>query len=138
MISFDLKCSSDHVFEGWFGSSADFEEQKTRGLVTCPICGDGEIRKAPMAPNVASRKGSDDSAPVNPQQMFVMLKKLRREVEQNAENVGERFAEEARRIHYGEVEARGIYGQSTPDEAEALREEGIDFAQIPWLPDAEN
>lgn len=138
MISFDLKCSSDHVFEGWFGSSADFDEQVARGLVTCPLCGDGDVHKAPMAPNVSTSKGRGDAAPVNPQQMFVMLRKLRQEVEKNAENVGDRFAEEARRIHYGEVEARGIYGNSTSDEAEALRDEGIEFAQIPWVPDAEN
>ena len=137
MISFDLRCSSDHVFEGWFGSSADFEDQSARGLVTCPVCGNGEVRKALMAPNVASRKGGDEAG-VDPRQMYVMLKKLRREVEKNADYVGPRFAEEARRIHYGESDPRGIYGESTAEEAEALREEGVEFTRIPWVPDAEN
>ncbi|WP_417514924.1 DUF1178 family protein [Minwuia sp.] len=138
MISFDLKCGQEHVFEGWFSSNQDFLDQNERGLVTCPMCNDDKIIKAPMAPNVAS-KGDASSAPeISPAQMMVMLKQMRQHVEKNAEYVGPAFAEEARKIHYGETEVRDIYGESTPDETEALRDEGIEFAQIPWVRDAEH
>ncbi len=158
MIRFDLKCTDNHVFEGWFGSSADYESQKERGLLECPICGDGRIGKAPMAPNVASRKDFGTRAPIpvpttssqeavaagesdgeiTPARMVAMLRTLRRHVEQNADHVGAKFAEEARRIHYGEAEERGIYGEATPDEVEDLQDEGIEIGSIPWLPDSDH
>lgn len=138
MISFDLRCSDGHVFEGWFGSSQDFEEQKTRGLLSCPMCGDEHVDKALMAPNVASRKESVSSPELNPQKMMVMLRQMRKEVEKNAEYVGPKFAEEARKIHYGETDMRDIYGESTPEESQELADEGIEFARIPWVPDADH
>ena len=158
MIRFDLKCRDNHVFEGWFGSSADYEDQKTRGLLECPVCGDGQIGKAPMAPNVASRKdsvrqarvpvpsepqepapgGSEGDMEITPARMVAMLRTLRRHVEQNAEHVGPAFAEEARKMHYGEAEERGIYGDATPEEVEDLQDEGIGIASIPWLPDTDH
>ena len=138
MISFDLRCSDGHVFEGWFGSSQDFEEQKDRGLLSCPMCGDEHVEKALMAPNVASRKDSVSSPELNPQKMMVMLRQMRKEVEKNAEYVGPKFAEEARKIHYGETDMRDIYGESTPEESQELADEGIEFARIPWVPDADH
>lgn len=138
MISFDLRCSDGHVFEGWFGSSQDFEDQKTRGLLSCPMCGDEHVDKALMAPNVASKKEAASAPDITPQKMMVMLRQMRKEVEKNAEYVGPKFAEEARKIHYGETEVRDIYGESTPEESEALADEGIEFASIPWVPDADH
>jgi len=138
MISFDLRCSEGHVFEGWFGSSQDFEDQRSRGLVTCPSCGDGDVVKALMAPNVASKKEGAKAPEVTPERMMVMLRQMRRHVETNADYVGPKFAEEARKIHYGDAEMRDIYGESTPDETLELEAEGIEFAQIPWVPDTDN
>jgi hypothetical protein len=138
MISFDLRCSDNHVFEGWFGSSRDFEDQKARGLLSCPMCGDEQVDKALMAPNVASKKGSDSEPEITPQKMMVMLRQMRKQVEKNADYVGPAFAEEARKIHYGEVDQRDIYGESTPEESQELEDEGIEFASLPWVPDADH
>lgn len=136
MISFDLRCNEGHVFEGWFGSSADYESQRDSGLVSCPLCGDSGVTKAPMAPNVAPSRETPQRNGDKPTQAqaFALLRQLRSYVEKNADYVGEAFAEEARRIHYGEVDERGIYGETTEEEAEELREEGIAVARIPWLP----
>lgn len=138
MISFDLQCKDGHVFEGWFGSSKDFEDQRSRGLISCPMCGDESVSKALMAPNVASKKSADPVAELTPQKMMVMLREVRKQVEQNADYVGSQFAEEARKIHYGEADERDIYGESTAEEAEELADEGIEFARIPWVPDADH
>lgn len=138
MISFDLRCSDGHIFEGWFGSSQDFEDQKSRNLLTCPMCGDEQVDKALMAPNVASKKDVSTAPEVTPEKMMVMLRQMRKQVEQNADYVGPAFAEEARKIHYGETEVRDIYGESTPEESEELADEGIEFASIPWVPDADH
>jgi hypothetical protein len=138
MISFDLRCNDGHVFEGWFGSSQDFEDQKARGLLSCPMCGDEHVEKALMAPNVASKKESASEPEITPQKMMVMLRNMRKQVEQNAEHVGPQFAEEARKIHYGDAEMRDIYGESTPEESQELEDEGIEFARIPWVPDADH
>ena len=127
MIHYELRCAADHGFEGWFQSSAGFDEQLAAGELACPVCGGGEIAKAPMAPAV-SRSAGQRMEPM------AMLRALRRAVESKAENVGERFAEEARRIHYGETKPRRIYGDATADEAEALHDEGIEIAAIPWVP----
>jgi len=134
MISFNLRCGKDHVFEAWFKDGKSFDRQARQGKVACPACGDSKIEKAPMAPNIASgvsRQPAGD--PAKQAAAFrAMLTKLRTEVEKNCDYVGDSFAEEARKIHYKEAEQRNIYGEATDQEAQALQEEGVDFAQIPW------
>lgn len=146
MIVFDLKCRKDHVFEGWFADSATFQAQADAGEVACPVCGDTRVAKALMAPNVATRssaaKGAETAAskPLamaqNEQaaQMYAMMRAVKEHVEKTFEHVGPRFAEEARKIHYGETDKRGIYGQATRDEAAELKDEGIEFGELPDLP----
>ena len=165
MIVFDLRCGTGHVFEAWFGSSDDYESQKLRGLVSCPICGDAKIEKAVMAPNVAPKGNSSGRAlakvdradaplPVaggvatadgpSPTQVKAMLQTLARaqsEMLSRSEHVGRRFADEARAIHLGETDARLIHGQATPDEARSLIEDGIEVSALPFPvlpPEAEN
>lgn len=146
MILYQLCCSKDHTFEAWFRNSETFDKQAKRGAVSCPQCGDTKVRKAIMAPRIA--KGAAEApppaasaAPAAPSAMHAMspeirraLLALRKHVEDNCDYVGENFAEEARRIHYGEGEKRGIYGETSDAEAEALAEEGIEFGRVPWLP----
>lgn len=139
MILFELKCASDHRFEGWFRDGRNYETQRKGGKIACPICNSRKIEKAPMAPRIAkgafAKAGTPTKPAEAPQTMAVKaLRELRAKVEADCDYVGPEFAEEARRIHYGETEARGIYGETTDEEAEALDEEGIDFARIPWLP----
>jgi len=150
MIVFDLKCRKDHVFEGWFADTATYEAQVAAGEVACPVCGDTHIRKALMAPNVATRSSAAKVAEMaqpeptqtlamarrqeHAAQMLAMMRAVKDHVEKNFEHVGPRFAEEARKIHYGESDQRGIYGQATRDEAEELRDEGIEVAELPDLP----
>ena len=132
MIVFDLKCDRAHVFEAWFGSSSDFEAQVERGLVACPICGSGAIAKAVMAPAVPAKSNQRAAAPMatgDPAAMKAMLARLadlQKTLTDNSDYVGNRFAEEARAMHYGEADTRGIFGETTPAEASALREEGIE------------
>lgn len=133
MILFKLRCAAEHEFEAWFRDGATYERQAGRGLIACPECGDAAIEKAPMAPRVA-RAAAGQPAPPSPEQLRHMLQQLRRHVESNCDYVGERFADEARRIHRGEAEARGIYGESTEEESDALAEEGIEVARVPWVP----
>ena len=142
MISFSLACENGHAFEGWFASSEAFERQLAAEDVGCPVCGSHEVSKALMAPRVAtSRKRA--SMPVaahvkqEPEEVTV-LRKIRKHLTENAEYVGSRFPEEARRIHYEEAEKRGIYGEATTAEAQALAEEGIDFRPLPVLPEDHN
>ena len=130
MILFALRCAAEHEFEGWFRNGAAFEAQSAAGEIACPVCGDSTIEKAPMAPHVG-RAAKDVEAP-SPEQMRKALEEVRRQVESNCDYVGDRFAEEARRIHYGEADRRGIYGEATADDAKTLHEEGIEFARIPW------
>ncbi len=137
MISFDLKCARDHVFEAWFSDSAGYEEQRAAGDVACPVCGDVEVEKSLMAPNVAAKKGDAPAGPDEAAAAMQMLYQMRSHVEENCENVGDQFAEEARKIHYGETEKRDIYGRATEDEATALAEEDIEFGVLPW-PDAKD
>jgi hypothetical protein len=132
MILFTLKCAAGHEFETWFRDGAAYERQAARGLVTCPECGDTGIEKAPMAPRLG--RAAADTPPPSPAQLRRMLQQVRRQVEQNCEYVGERFAAEARRIHQGEAEARGIYGEATEAESRSLADEGIEVARIPWVP----
>ncbi len=139
MILFDVKCARGHVFEAWFRDSNTAERQMKRREVACPACGNTATAKAPMAPRIG-KKGKSQAKP-DATEMAAMSAKLRQEltelrakVESNCDYVGEKFAEEARKIHYGETDPRGIYGETSKDEAEALAEEGVQFARIPWLP----
>ena len=137
MIVFDLKCKDGHVFEAWFPDSEAFEKQKAKKAVVCPMCGNRRVTKAPMAPNIASGKSrGSEKAPAehpNAKEMMVMLSKLRQEVEKNSDYVGDKFPEEARKIHYGETEKRNIHGEASAEEAESLAEEGVEFQRIPWV-----
>jgi hypothetical protein len=144
MIHYQLRCdAAAHEFDGWFANSEGFESQARRGLISCPVCGDTKITRALMTPGIP-RKGEKEApppaAPVNPAAGGVIpdtvraaLQRLREEVETNCEYVGTEFADEARRIHHGEAERRGIYGESSEDDAASLAEEGIDIARIPWV-----
>lgn len=130
MILFTLRCAEGHEFEGWFRDGEGFEVQQEAGEIACPQCGDNRVEKAVMAPSIGrSRKGM----PLSPAQMRAALVELRRQVETNCDYVGPRFAEEARKIHYGEVDPRGIYGEATADELRELKDEGISFGQVPWV-----
>lgn len=128
MIKYDLKCRKGHGFEAWFRDSAAYDEQLEEGAIRCPTCGARKVEKAIMAPRLA--KGGADRQ----KQMMMALKDLRSQVEANCDYVGPKFAEEARKIHYGETEARGIYGETSDEEADALAEEGVTFQRIPWVP----
>ncbi len=164
MIRYALVCSQEHEFDAWFRSSDDFEQQASRGLVTCVACGTTNVQRALMAPNVVTTRarasevaqldvtapnvapGGPDTQPMvspsaaDPEQkaMLEALSEIKRKITASADYVGDRFAEEARKIHYGEAEERGIYGQATSDEARALVEEGIDVYALPILPDERN
>lgn len=142
MIKYDLKCENAHVFEAWFKNSATYDEQAGAGAIVCAVCGSTSVDKAPMAPAVP-RKGSstasrrEEIAIKEAEKAAIAmttLRQLRKAVEENCNYVGPRFAEEARKMHYGEVERHGIYGEATPEESEELREEGVEVAEIPWLP----
>jgi hypothetical protein len=139
LINYTLQCEQAHRFEGWFASSEDFDRQNAAGLVTCPYCDSKNVAKALMAPNVTTGRQKDRTQAVvmdtMRQDMIAKLKDAVKEIRANAEDVGERFPEEARKIHYGESEARGIIGQASPDEAQALTEEGIEIAPLPVFPD---
>jgi hypothetical protein len=136
MILFDLRCAKDHVFEAWFRDSATFEAQAEAGEIACPRCGSRQVEKAPMAPRIGKAAGEGPGSAVSKElaQMRRDLQELRAKVEANCDYVGDRFAEEARRIHHGEVDKRSIYGEASDGEARELQEEGIEFARIPWLP----
>ncbi len=138
MIHFDLICDKEHGFEGWFANSAAFDEQLAVGALSCPECGSAKIAKAIMAPNIAA-KGNNRGGRLSAKsvlghaEMRKFLRQVRAHVEQNADHVGEKFPEEARKIHYGEREAANIYGDATPQEVRELREEGIEVAALPWV-----
>ncbi|PWR24786.1 DUF1178 family protein [Zavarzinia aquatilis] len=135
MIVYDLSCSAGHVFEAWFKDSATYERQARQGKVVCPTCGVTTVTRGPQATQVATGVSRDRSVKASEKQaeMRAALRELRSAVESNLENVGSNFAEEARKIHYGEAEARGIYGETTVEEAKALDEEGVPVARIPWI-----
>ena len=155
MIKYRLQCKKEHEFESWFSDSAGYDKQVKRGLVTCPHCGSSKVSKALMAPSVSTRSRNRDADRARereaalPQQlsesdtkrlvvqkeMIELMRKVRRHVEANAEYVGPRFAEEARKIHHEETEARGIYGETSLEEAKELAEEGIDILPLPRLPE---
>jgi hypothetical protein len=160
MIHYRLRCAAAHEFEGWFQDSAGFDKLAASGLVECTQCGSTTVARALMAPAVrSSRKKAKPPvveappetlppAPVPappqhvagpvPAQLMAVLQRMRAEVERHCDYVGPKFAEEARRIHKGESDARGIYGEATPAEAEALADEGIEVAQLPWVKRAES
>jgi hypothetical protein len=131
MIRFSLRCKADHEFEGWFRDGDTFEAQQQVGEIACPECGDTAVEKALMAPAISRGKGA--APQLTPAQMKTMLFALRHQVEKNCDYVGERFAEEARRIHYGEADPHGIYGEASEDESRELADEGIEFGRIPWI-----
>jgi hypothetical protein len=154
MIHYQLRCNAEHEFDGWFADSASFDKQAARGLLVCPICGSASVERALMAPAVPkkghpprkTRKPAEPQAPAVPvavagdrlpDQVRAMLQRLRAEVEQNCDYVGPAFADEARRMHKGESDRHGIYGETTADEAAALEDEGISVAKIPWVPRAD-
>ncbi len=160
MILYRLRCAKGHEFDSWFKDGKTYERQEKRSLIGCPACGSAKVTRAPMAPRIGKgagkRAGQPVEAPVEapaeaapvaapdpqmaalaqamPKEMRETLLKLREQVEKNLEPVGEKFAEEARKIHYGESDKRGIYGQTTDEEAEALADEGIEFGRLPWIP----
>ncbi len=143
MILFELKCASEHHFEAWFRDGGAYEAQAVAGTIVCPHCGDARVSKAPMAPRIARSRGKGEESMAVPesktakdQQADVMrqLGELRRKVEENCDYVGDRFTEEARRIHYGEADPRGIYGEASAGDVAELQEEGVVIHHIPWLP----
>lgn len=149
MIKYALACDKAHEFESWFPSSESFEAQVKRGLVTCPNCGSVKVGKTIMAPQVARKdrqaraakpEADKKVAMISPEEreLRAKIRELREHLVANSEGVGDRFADEARKIHYGEAEQRSIYGSATPDEARELVEEGIEFHPLPTLPDERN
>ncbi|CAN7425463.1 DUF1178 family protein [Rhizobium rhizogenes] len=139
MIRYSLSCDKAHEFEGWFSESADFDRQVASGFLTCPVCNSGAISKLLMAPSVSTARKKDElqtlAMDAARKEAMIKLKEAVDSIKANAEDVGAKFPEEARKIHYGEADARGIIGKATPDEAQALVEEGIEIAAIPVLPD---
>jgi hypothetical protein len=163
MIRYSLQCERGHAFESWFQSSSAYEAQEKRKLVSCPICGSAKVERAIMAPQiVSSRKRQDRAEPVaapvpapaadvaapapastpllmaQERELRAKLKELRDHIVKNADNVGERFPNEARKMHYGDIEHRPIYGEASPDEARALIEEGVEVSPLPVLPEDRN
>jgi hypothetical protein len=165
MIRYSLACERGHEFESWFASSSTYDKQAKRGLVACPMCGSTKVEKAIMAPRLsrgeqsidvpapapspapaaspvpaAPPQGAEQVAMISPQEreLRAKLKELRDHLVKNAENVGRKFPDEARKMHYGEIEHRSIYGEASPQEAKELHEEGIEVQPLPFLPDERN
>jgi len=141
VIRFSLICEQDHEFEAWFRNNDDFDKQKKRGFVECPCCGSKKVAKALMAPAVSTgRKKEKIALAMNEMQKKAMaeIKALSEKIRENADYVGDKFAEEARKIHFGETEARGIYGEATVEEAKSLAEDGVGFMPIPVFPEDRN
>jgi hypothetical protein len=157
VIRYNLVCARRHEFESWFQDSAAYDKQAKRGLVSCPLCGSSKVEKAIMAPRLARKDKStsitvpvESAAPapatnapvamISPQEkeFRAKLKELRDHLTSNADNVGKKFPEEARKMHYGEIEHRSIYGEASPQDAKELHEEGIEFHPLPVLPDERN
>jgi hypothetical protein len=136
MIRYALICDRDHGFEGWFAASAAFDDQQARGLVECPVCESKTVRKAIMAPALAGtrRRGQDPAPAQNHQMMMEAMGRIRRHVEETFDDVGDAFASEARAIHEGRAEDRGIYGQATSAEVRELVEDGVPIAPLPPEP----
>ncbi|ODM72231.1 DUF1178 family protein [Bradyrhizobium elkanii] len=156
MIRYTLRCERGHQFESWFQSSSAYESQEGRHLIDCPSCGSSKIERAIMAPQVVSKKGREPARPAptapveaagNESTSLMMaqerelrskLKELRDHIVKNADNVGDRFPNEARKMHYGDIEHRPIYGEASPEEARALIDEGVEVSPLPTLPEDRN
>ena len=154
MIRYTLSCDNQHTFDSWFADSAAYDKQAKRKLVACPACGSTKVEKAIMAPRLATSKQrmmpeekpaapKTENAPVamlspHERELRSKLKELRDHLTRNADNVGQKFPEEARKMHYGEIEHRSIYGEASPQDARELAEEGIEFHPLPILPDERN
>jgi hypothetical protein len=158
MIRYNLRCDKGHAFESWFQSSSAYEAQEKRKLVNCPACGSAKVERAIMAPQIVSKKGRDIEAPApaaaatadatapastplmmaQERELRAKLKELRDHIVKNADNVGERFPNEARKMHYGDIEHRPIYGEASPEEARSLIDEGVEVSPLPVLPDDRN
>ena len=159
MIRYNLRCERGHAFESWFQSSSAYESQEKRKLVSCPACGSAKVERAIMAPQIVSKKGRDAAAPAPPapaastdvaapastplmmaqeRDLRAKLKELRDHIVKNADNVGERFPNEARKMHYGDIEHRPIYGEASPEEARSLIDEGVEVSPLPVLPEDRN
>jgi hypothetical protein len=156
MIRYNLRCEQGHAFESWFQSSSAYETQEKRKLVNCPSCGSAKVERAIMAPQIVSKKARETAAPApaastdvtapastslmmaQERELRAKLKELRDHIVKNADNVGERFPNEARKMHYGDIEHRPIYGEASPDEARALIDEGVEVSPLPVLPDDRN
>jgi hypothetical protein len=143
MIRYALRCEREHAFEGWFASATAYDRAERAGANVCPICGSIEVTKAVMAPAVAGTRGGDEKLSLavpdpGDGKLRQAIREFRRRVTEDAEYVGDRFAEEARKIHYDEAEPRSIYGEATPEEARSLSEEGVAFQPLPKLPEERN
>lgn len=142
MIRYSLICDNAHDFEGWFSESADFDRQVETGFLTCPVCNSASVSKSLMAPSVSTARKKEQKQAVAmdlaQKQVMAKLREAVASIKANAEDVGEKFPEEARKIHYGEADARGIIGQASPEEARSLVEEGIEIAPLPILPEDAN
>jgi hypothetical protein len=156
MIRYSLRCERGHAFESWFQSSSAYEAQEKRKLVNCPVCGSPKVERAIMAPQIVSKKGRESAVPApaaatdvttptstpllmaQERELRAKLKELRDHIVKNADNVGERFPNEARKMHYGDIEHRPIYGEASPDEARSLIEEGVEVSPLPVLPEDRN
>ncbi len=135
MILFDLKCANEHVFEAWFNDSETFVSQARGVEIVCPVCGDTVVEKALMAPRIGKgERARAKKAAEHAKRYAAFASEVRRHVEDNCDYVGPEFADEARKIHYGESESRGIYGEASDQDAKALDEEGIEVQRIPWAP----
>ena len=163
MIRYALRCERDHTFESWFQDSSAYDQQVKRKLVSCPVCNSVKVEKAIMAPRIVSKKGRERAEPVaapapvlaapetpataagptplvmaQERELRAKLKELRDHIVKNADNVGEKFPNEARKMHYGEIEHRPIYGEASPEEAKSLIEEGVEVSPLPVLPEDRN
>jgi hypothetical protein len=156
MIHYNLRCERGHAFDSWFQSSSAYDSQVRRKLVACPTCGSAKVEKAIMAPQIVGKKGRDKAAPepapaaepaaaestplmmAQERELRAKLKELRDHIVKNADNVGDRFPNEARKMHYGDIEHRPIYGEASPEEARSLVEEGVEVSPLPVLPDDRN
>ncbi len=133
MILFELRCTRQHHFEGWFKDGATYEAQAAAGEIDCPVCGDCGVEKAPMAPRLAKGRGDALDIAQAAGAVRKTLTEFKRKVQESCDYVGEHFPEEARKIHYGDAEARPIYGEATPEEAAKLEDEGVSLQRIPWV-----
>jgi hypothetical protein len=142
LIRYELSCDNGHTFEGWFGSADDFDRQQKMALVSCPTCGSAHIAKRLMAPSLSTARKKERRQEMVVQagqkEMMNKLREIVATIRENSEDVGERFPEEARKIHYGETEQRGLIGRASAEEVRELLDEGVEVAPLPVLPDETN